>query len=124
MKANELRVNNLVIFNGKIFPIQGIEYDSAINAERGKEKTEPYYLIESESNGYLAMLCEPILLTDEWLKRFGFTKDEKYYSKESFDVDLDEWFGFHKMVISCPLKYVHQLQNLYFALTGEELTLK
>ena len=25
---------------------------------------------------------------------------------------------------SCKLEYVHQLQNLYFALTGEELTLK
>ena len=25
---------------------------------------------------------------------------------------------------SCELKYVHQLQNLYYALTGEELTLK
>jgi hypothetical protein len=29
-------------------------------------------------------------------------------------------YGFEK---SIELKYVHQLQNLYFALTGEELTI-
>jgi hypothetical protein len=33
------------------------------------------------------------------------------------------WFG-KKYFVSCGIKFVHQLQNLYFALTGEELKIK
>jgi hypothetical protein len=72
----------------------------------------------------------PIPLTEEWLIKFGFKKNtdngdlkgnDCYYTHQNF-----------KRCISLPnfiydgtkLKYVHQLQNLYFALTGEELEVK
>jgi len=70
---------------------------------------------------------EPIELTEEWLIKFGLKKKtikSCYWTIKNFDVDLDGWFGFNKMVAPVPLKYVHQLQNLYFALTGNELTIK
>jgi hypothetical protein len=51
----------------------------------------------------------------------------------SFDADLPMWFGQEEYCcqketysgdnIDLDIKHVHQLQNLYFALTGEELEL-
>jgi hypothetical protein len=64
-----------------------------------------------------------IPLTEEWLVTFGFEYIEEYKWWEidwcNFTIDLggeyEFEFAFH------PIKYVHQLQNLYFALTGKEL---
>jgi hypothetical protein len=87
----------------------------------------------SISNSYS---CKPIPLNEDWLVKFGFAqyKDPEsiYYSKEFeglFNFDLRRSFGFPNFIWEfndMPLfvDYVHQLQNLYFALTGEELTIK
>ena len=77
---------------------------------------------------------EPIPLTEEWLLKFGFIKRNEYefdfwqnsmwklkeYKKKKY------YILFHcSDEVDCTLiKYVHQLQNLYFALTGEELQIK
>ena len=73
---------------------------------------------------------EPIPLTEEWLVKFGFEEDGEqdyrfYLLDESIAYDIDdkcirisgswEWAKIH---------HVHQLQNLYFALTGVELEIK
>lgn len=80
----------------------------------------------------------PIKITEEWLKKLGW----KYFNGKRFGtltmdfggkLDVD-WFnyrlqvkshyegeGFYRPLIH--IKYVHQLQNLYFDLTGEELTI-
>lgn len=84
--------------------------------------------------------CKPIPLTEEWLVRFGFKLEKsgwfvlKRGSKKTNDLKIfhfgnmycDEKFntkgGFssgHMMI-----EYIHQLQNLYFALTGHELEYK
>jgi len=75
---------------------------------------------------------KPIPLTEEWLLKFGFEK----IKNNGIDYEL------HDCVISVNAKWmwttesnlnevrtlipthVHTLQNLYFALTGEELTIK
>ena len=72
--------------------------------------------------------CRPIPLTEEWLLKFGFKwdgisyRDNGRYSiiktKRGFD------FGFEWEDYNTPIDYVHQLQNLYHALKGEELTIK
>jgi hypothetical protein len=92
-------------------------------------------------------ICEikPIPLTEEWLVKFGFEKkqhsflidienemDEWCYKTYLELVEaIDEWYCSLQYVDNCcetehsspmpNLKSVHQLQNLYFALTGEEL---
>jgi hypothetical protein len=73
----------------------------------------------------------PIPLTEEWLLKFRF-------EDRGPQPDSDELGRFTKYPIGLwimdgsfitagdfdvSLKYVHQLQNLYFALTGEELKL-
>jgi len=70
---------------------------------------------------------EPIPLTEEWLERFGFEEDDsvgwlkRFDKSDSFFIDLSFMYWGENSV---KLTHVHQLQNLYFALTGEELTIK
>lgn len=95
---------------------------------------------------------EPIRLTEDWLLRLGFKKEEKspsknhgnYYSiwlmdyKYSFSYAAfrEDWGFYHSYTdalkdedndkfdfISCGIKYVHELQNLYYSLSHEELSL-
>ena len=67
----------------------------------------------------------PIPITEEWLLKFAFTKiNSTWYGHGNFRINISfdlEW-AFNWMGIS--LNSVHQLQNLYFALTGIELKLK
>ena len=74
---------------------------------------------------------KPIPLTEELLLKFGFQIDETYVSEQNPYLDYIK----DEVRISMPyysfefgdgafmeLKYVHQLQNLYFSLTARELT--
>jgi len=77
-----------------------------------------------------------IPLTEEWLLKFGFEKDEYnndrpyYYTFKGFRLNCN--LGFLTLYNSneladfrpIELKYIHQLQNMFFALCGEELELK
>jgi len=126
MKSTELRVGNFVSVDGKNLPVTQI-FEKGLNCG---------------NVGALYELVKPIPLTEEWLEQFGFEKvvydSEKngygieyhlkkkdlfieIYSDMSLnlydsdkDTDNDLGVGVHP-------KHVHQLQNLYFALTSEEL---
>lgn len=82
---------------------------------------------------------EPIPLTEEWLLKFGFKKaspsENNYDNNSAYEIESwgkvalrsgvlvsDEWYFLDGM--TSEIKYVHQLQNLYFALTGQELEVK
>jgi hypothetical protein len=88
--------------------------------------------------------CKPIPLTEEWLLKLGFSMDDAYLSMWINDYkycfkyrDWAKNWAFYieytdslhpkdenqKYPVSFDIKYVHQLQNLYFALTSEELTI-
>lgn len=67
-----------------------------------------------------------IPLTEEYISKFGFEiSNKKTWLKTSgvypgqIDVELTK--DFCLTFFGSKIKYVHQLQNLYFALTGEEL---
>lgn len=72
-------------------------------------------------------------LTKEWLLKFGFDgvdfeKTLINQIKISFEFrhdGLSYQLGFRTDWLPCiEIKYIHQLQNLYFSLTGQELTFK
>lgn len=71
---------------------------------------------------------EPIPLTEEWLLKFGFEKNTGDYFLGCFSMRIVGkemiWFVCNDGDFSQQVKYVHQLQNLVYALTGEELTIK
>jgi len=73
---------------------------------------------------------EPIELTTDWLVGFGFRKSSNFvYYFDSFSWDssdsiftvYSDWNGEYAYYVK--VEWVHQLQNLYFALTGKELVL-
>lgn len=110
MEAKELRIGNLIYdkllkFNDKI---DIISLGRILN---NKESFHRY---------------KPIPLTEEWLLKFGFEKrvgwdDMIYYSKDAkaeFQV-YENLQGYEYDYTK--LKFVHQLQNLYFALNEEEI---
>jgi hypothetical protein len=77
-------------------------------------------------------LMEPIPLTAEWLERFGFVYGPFNYvrrgekdQRNQFTIDRngDGFVFLIKESKKIPVVYVHQLQNLYFSLTGTELSL-
>lgn len=75
---------------------------------------------------------KPIPITKEWLVMFGFGQSDEtemghnahdefgfYYDyDENGILLLDSGAQYHRMEY---IRHVHQLQNLYFSLTGEEL---
>jgi len=82
---------------------------------------------------------EPIPLTEEWLLKFGFIKHHHDYinSMENLvlmlrEIETNEWIyklypielGTAQQPKAVNIKSIHQLQNLYFALTSEDLVLK
>lgn len=111
LKANELRVGNYV---------KGIGY----NISWLVEGIESEYIYSSKS--WRLLNCfEGIPINEEWLFKFGFecifTHDDHHYYNGFLALDID--FQPFDYDIRYYIKYVHQLQNLYFALTGEELTI-
>lgn len=67
---------------------------------------------------------EPIKLTEEWLVNFGLSKNNGYpYKFLNGFIKIRNGVYFYKYYhLDIELKYVHQLQNLYFSLTQTELT--
>jgi hypothetical protein len=114
MNVKELRIGNLVFY-----PLSDTEIEidrEMFAAQPGLANLEDY---------------RPIPLTEEWLLKFGFELDIsqiEFFHRGGvwmhFDGDsLSANFG-HIEQLDVEIKYVHQLQNLYFALTGEELTIQ
>ena len=103
MKPNELRIGNWVeTFEGVIQIQNGWEIDE------GNE-------------------CQPIPLTEEWLEKFGFEYSDLNGDSGLWKIPPFQIYGKCNQFIyeyALDVNYVHQLQNLYFALTGEELTIK
>lgn len=98
-------------------------------------------MVEGESNREHFDAIEPIPLTEEWLLKLGGCKAQNnWFRFTAMPSENKEIITIHintsSFITSCfgdealepcffkECKYVHQLQNLYFALTGEELTLK
>lgn len=100
MEANELRVGNY-LFDG-VGGIIKVEVDDLYDNVR------KYY--------------EPIPIIEEVLLECGFEYDDAFYYKDGIFLEYDDnSLRLDCMSDSVSIKYLHQLQNLYFALTNEEL---
>ena len=99
-------------------------------ASRGNIEIVTWQTLRDLSEGKLNLL--PIQLTEEILLNFGFYEIYKSefsirYGIENFDEIEFKWnktFGwnfYYKTFCIEGIKFVHQLQNLFFSLTGKEL---
>ena len=121
MDAKEVRIGNYVYFEGEVK-----EIGSVITAW-----VHAYVNFVKEMNIPATFLIIPIELTEKRLLKFGFIKREAYFVIEDTLLRLaqigNKWHcsigeddnGFIFRIIES----VHEIQNLYFALTGKELTL-
>jgi hypothetical protein len=121
---NQVRIGNLVDFDGRIETVYAIR-NSGVDFYRGKTKNG--VMMQS----YVWEAIKPILLTEEWLNKFGFEMKGFYRLKVTSFLELcwkphnktlniqTEKNGFTE---DSKVRYIHELQNLYFALTQRELT--
>lgn len=127
IKENELRMGNWLRFtkgglNGTVLIIDG--FVNHITLEMPEVDYERFDCELSELN--------PIPLTAEWLEKFGFEKETKYFDDFRAKIRLDFRNPYYAARIKrnnswsyfSNLFYVHQLQNLFFSLSGSELTIK
>lgn len=144
IQANELRIGNLVfVDNKKYHPklknipviVTGIEKKTLTNDLR---QSFPFSdssirIVPTQGQfkdleiGQLNEFIKPIKLTEERLLQCGFKEDLSRVSWhitsyvigefEIYCIDGGESFKYNDVEI----KYLHQLQNLYFVLTGKEL---
>lgn len=134
MESNELMIGNYITdvwaSPGSFFQVKYIQRSCTYGAD---------YKAAYEN-------LTPIPLTEEWLLSFGFEKlpsetDSKYHGNNALNFGYPVLFlnryeylatnskgnssgnlFLNGLKIEC--KYVHQLQNLYYALTGQKLTKK
>lgn len=124
--ANELRIGNWVRFNKPtVRPTQYLQVKEIFCIE---QTGEGYFV---SSNQYTPININkgvfPIPLTPEIFEKCGFIKHidtgNEFYTIGDFALHKNkEWFNHHSCNNS--IDTVHQLQNLYFALTGEELKIE
>lgn len=113
MDAKELRIGNFVDRN---------DDDNKLD----KTTKVQYYNISDASD------FSPISLSEEWVVKFGFIKQphdnvffKGRYELEPLSDGSDGWeFCIEHIQEAPPFQYVHQLQNLYFQLTNEDLIIE
>jgi hypothetical protein len=117
MQASELRIGN---YYNEFGNFRKVSWNTIKELET-PSSTDQYW-------------CKKIPITEEWLLKFGFKKHldtiYQHWSNQTGIFQISTrlpkgsygiWCGSGTM--GC-FEYVHQLQNIFFALTGEELTIK
>lgn len=135
MEVNELRIGDYVKHPRNDFAMVESIQGSAqgLYALTFKDETAGYWI---EHDG--ESICEGIPLNEEWLIKFGFIKryernevglhyslneDRVYLIDDIFEYERTFVIGGGRYNLFQEYRFVHQLQNLYFVLTGEELKL-
>lgn len=132
MKANELRIFNwLIDYENKIGKVESIEDNNVLKVVNNEGVLISYCEIE---------LYKPIPLTEEILLKCGFEITEilgsyhiggfTFHSQRpcndsvKFTLVTEIYFCGRMVLVVNGVKHLHQLQNLYFALTNEELNIE
>lgn len=140
MKPNDLRYKNLVEYDGRIFEIESIaeEFPTLNTIEFGIGVVDWNNIKPVKITGELLLIFgfEIYQWTNAYFikTKFGalmiqFLKDEihLFFTNVGADSQGMKMYGrkyIENLNSTQKIKHAHQLQNLYFALTGEELTLK
>lgn len=133
--TNELRIGNLIEYEKTTHIVCGMK-DNMIYSwwfKNGKPVIEE---IQKDISGVLVNdpyfdFCEnhnPIPLTHELLPKLGFELfpwgwvSKVSEGRRSLRITINNYFE-REGQASLKIEFVHQLQNLYFVLTGEELSI-
>ena len=137
MKSNEFRIGNIASYAWKTCEIASI---SGIKYAFGQQDVILYFHDTNKTEQHIVSSIAPVISNSEWLTRLGFRRDDNlnwwlmpegnpyqgHYIMEmangwAWFIDFDKE-GTNTHMVGCG-EYVHELQNLCFALTGWELIL-
>lgn len=135
MKATELRIGNYLELDGSICRVETIDKSGGVVS------------VEEDSEWIDWFQFSPIPIKEEWLLQLGFKyedRDLRYYSTKTFGDHKEYWIeicflptGKHiiylhtdnsakHLIIPYPIykdiNYVHELQNVFYWLSKEELS--
>ncbi len=125
LEPKDLRIGNILLYKGMYVHVTNLsldiddEYEETIGFCKLGETT-------NEMGGWNRNICadlKPILLTPELLGDAGFHKDEDWVIIVGFNfTSSDQGYVCGDINgANTPLKYIHQLQNFFYALVGTEL---
>lgn len=109
MNPKEFRIGNLVKYDGRITKITDVMCDSlnVINCD----------------HSILYEMIEPVEITEDVLRGMGFYSDGLYWKRGAITFNpMDNGVAVDFRWLPLEFSHAHQLQNLIFALTGEEVT--
>ena len=124
METSELRLGNWIELRYDSAPVRYIEVNG-INVGSVYNKTTLVPSVNPSINTMRDLYSRylyPIRLTDEIIQKCGFeirNNGEKTYYNPLMELDHD--FNLMNYESNIRIRFVHQLQNLYFALTNQEL---
>lgn len=134
IEPNEIRIGSIIIQMGIDYYSAGYKIHDSTDDEIIQVTKENILEVIDNYNEYSS-----IPLTEEWLVKLGFKEcdydlEKGYikYNRQTSDYGCEYKASNFWIVptsdddyyrIPVDIKYVHQLQNLFFALTGTELTL-
>lgn len=126
--TTDLRIGNCYTTGLEVIGSREAKLNMSEN--RAIKLTLNHFYIFSQANELIQCL-QPIKLTESILLQCGFDKNRIEYIIENFvlNAQIDGTFEFYysyengrnEFNLSPDLKYLHQLQNLYYSLTGKEL---
>lgn len=136
LQPQELMIGNFIYLDGEVLEV--LEINSLSHFEEKAGNIMVKQIVSGKHIGYKSPWIEranPIELTEGWLIDFGFTEFDRThedfdwgYEKDDFvlsrmDFASTELSGFYfKGVNEIKIEWVHQLQNLYFAIKLNHLT--
>ncbi len=123
MKVESLRIGNFVNYNNDLKMVEGI-----ILTARG-------YRVSMGIVDAPIQMIDPVFLKEKILLQYGFVKGEFGLSKKAMNTTVNLYWicGGYFYVVGKPrednytikeCEHLHTLQNLWYALTGEELELE
>lgn len=141
MEAKDLRIGNLVYLNNELYhrklisvplTVTGVNWKESEHFPNSKHSISLFDIRTGKEYSQFNEFVAPITLTEEWLMKFGLTRFEGQWIKtkrcgqqviieQTLNGFKFEYYGSSNFAF---FKYVHQFQNLYFALTGQELEIK
>jgi len=131
IQANELKIGNLVYYNGNHKEVGIVTSLQPKFYPKYCETSKDIFIGLNQRHDivYNVKDIQPIPLTEEWLLKCGFERVEnnwKVLDNIVFKLSWERLAGLvlaleNESIFLAHINYLHQLQNLYFALTGEEL---
>jgi hypothetical protein len=111
VQVNELRVGNILKINGVIV---NIDERTIFDFKHDKRVKEPVVITEKILKDFGFFIVETNKCVEAFRENFRYTIQQVENSKH--------WFWCDGETVLTNLEYVHELQNLYFALSRTELT--